>query len=47
VSQIREGITELKVENAEWQKYRIDMTHCNGLLESDIHDKKHIIIDLK
>jgi hypothetical protein len=33
-------ITDLKVENAEWQKYRIDMTHCNGLLESDIQDKK-------
>ena len=40
-------IADLKIENVEWQQNRDHIKYCNGLLESDIQDKKHIIIDLK
>ena len=40
-------IAELKIENAEWQKNRDDIAHFNRRLESQIQDKKHIIIELK
>jgi hypothetical protein len=40
-------IAYLKIENVEWQQNRDDIKYCNGLLESDIQDKNHIIIDLK
>jgi hypothetical protein len=38
-------IAELKIENVKWQQNRDDIRYCNGLLESDIQDKNHIIID--
>jgi hypothetical protein len=37
----------LKNENAEWQQNSVDFKYCIGLLESEIQDKKHIIIDFK
>ena len=40
-------IADLKIENIEWQQNRDDIKYCSGLLESDIQDKKHIIIELK
>lgn len=45
--QYEKEIAELKIENVEWQQNRDDIRYCNGLLESDIQDKNHIIIDLK
>jgi hypothetical protein len=39
-------IADLKIENVEWQQNRDDIKYCNGLLESDIQDKNHIIIEL-
>jgi cytochrome c553 len=37
----------LKKENAEWEQNSVDFKYCIGLLESEIQDKKHIIIDFK
>jgi FtsZ-binding cell division protein ZapB len=37
----------LKKENAEWQQNSVDFKYCIGLLESEIQDKKHIIIEFK
>lgn len=37
----------LKKENEEWQQNSVDYKYCIGLLESEIQDKKHIIIDFK
>ena len=45
--QYAKEIAELKIENVEWQQNRDDIRYYNGLLESDIQDKNHIIIDLK
>jgi hypothetical protein len=40
-------IADLNIENVEWQQNRDHINYCNGLLESDIQDKNHIIIELK
>jgi hypothetical protein len=40
-------IAFLKNENEEWQQNSVDYKYCIGLLESEIQDKKHIIIDFK
>jgi FtsZ-binding cell division protein ZapB len=37
-------IADLEIENVEWQQNRDHIHYCNGLLESDIQDKNHIII---
>jgi hypothetical protein len=34
-------IADLKIENIEWQQNRDNIKYCNGLLESDIQDKKN------
>ena len=38
---------DLKIENVEWQQNHEDIKYCNGVLDSNIQDKNHIIIDLK
>ena len=45
--QYKKEIEDWKVENAEWQQNRDDIAHFNRRLESQIQDKKHIIIELK
>jgi hypothetical protein len=40
-------IAFLKKENTEWQQNSVDYKYCIGLLESEIQDKNHIIIDFK
>ena len=44
---LEKQIADLKIEVNDWRQNRNDIKYENGLLESDIQDQKHLIIDLK